>query len=457
MSSLQATVSGSLSRLLPAGVPRFIVALSGGPDSVAILSLCNRWSHSSKGRAVAEALHVHHGIRGAEADRDARHCARICSQLGIPLHIVTEDVEKKALAASISIETAGREVRRARYVDICKARSAPLVITGQHGDDQAETVLGNLLRGCGLRGLRGMEPVTEIGVSGIKLARPLLGIRKSEILQHLERAELASMEDSTNQSDVYRRNRLRLETIPSLQRENPDIVSSLMSISVESRRRWEILQSRIDKCLAKAHILPPRISLPPGCWIDIEGPEIADLLRSAVLRAFGDEGGLVREHLNSLEKLATGESRSASLLLPGARKAIRCGGWIHIGPATGTPEPQLKPFQISPDTATDSLGVRWLSSFSEPLTIRSLEQGEKIPGRSGSIEELLRIQGVPPGIRQNWPLAVDQGGQIRWFAGYRNADREAAAMVSVSIANRCSVDELCYHLLRTSCPESRQE
>ncbi|MGE4602081.1 MAG: tRNA lysidine(34) synthetase TilS [Planctomycetota bacterium] len=446
--SLQATITRSLSRLIPNEAKRYIVALSGGPDSVALLSLCKTWSSGSKNRAVPEALHVHHGIRQEEADRDARHCARICARLGIPLHFVTEDVKHKALSQSISLETAGREVRRSRFVAVGRARSAPIVLTGHHGDDQAETVLGNLLRGCGLRGLRGMEPISEIGTSGVKIGRPLLGIRRSEILKHLDEVGLESIEDSSNQLLSHRRNRLRLEILPALEREGPEIISSLLNISHESRRRWKILQHRIDQCLDLAYIRPPRISLRPDCCKGFEGPEIADLLRSAILRSTGEEGGLIREHLGSLERLVTGEARSSSVSLPGHRKAIRCGGWIHIGPSNDPVEKDLLPFQICPETPTDSLGIRWHSSFSETLTVRSLEAGEKIPGRRGSIEELLRVQGVPADLRQHWPLAVDAAGQIRWFAGFCSQTSKPADGVSISATDSGSTDELCYHLLR---------
>lgn len=446
--SLQATITRSLSRLIPNEAKRYIVALSGGPDSVALLSLCKTWSSGSKNRAVPEALHVHHGIRQEEADRDARHCARICARLGIPLHFVTEDVKHKALSQSISLETAGREVRRSRFVAVGRARSAPIVLTGHHGDDQAETVLGNLLRGCGLRGLRGMEPISEIGTSGVKIGRPLLGIRRSEILKHLDEVGLESIEDSSNQLLSHRRNRLRLEILPALEREGPEIISSLLNISHESRRRWKILQHRIDQCLDLAYIRPPRISLRPDSCKGFEGPEIADLLRSAILRSTGEEGGLIREHLGSLERLVTGEARSSSVSLPGHRKAIRCGGWIHIGPSSDPVEKDLLPFQICPETPTDSLGIRWHSSFSETLTVRSLEAGEKIPGRRGSIEELLRVQGVPADLRQHWPLAVDAAGQIRWFAGFCCQTSKPADGVSISATDSGSTDELCYHLLR---------
>ncbi|MGE4618354.1 MAG: tRNA lysidine(34) synthetase TilS, partial [Planctomycetota bacterium] len=335
--SLLAKTSRGISDLIPAEASRFIVALSGGPDSVALLSLSQAWSKGARSRPVVEALHIHHGLRDHEADRDANHCANLCARLGIPFHLVVEDAAKKSHSDSLSLETAGREIRRARFVELGKARSAPIVLTGHHGDDQAETVLGNLLRGCGLRGLRGMEPLVEIGSSGISIGRPLLKIRRVEILKYLEEIGLHAIEDSSNRSPVHRRNRLRHETVPILEKENPEIVTSLLNISEEARRRWEVLQRRIDRCLERVYIRSPRLSLPPDCCNGLEGPEIGDFLRRAIFQATGEEGGLVREHLRSLEKLVSGESRSASLLLPGNRKAIRCGGWIHIGPEENTP------------------------------------------------------------------------------------------------------------------------
>ena len=448
--SLPATVSSFMTGIVPAGLKCFVVALSGGADSVALLSLCTRWSRAQGDRPRCEALHVHHGLRGEEADRDARHCAQVCSQLQVPLHVVSEPIEMAASSPGVSIETAGRDARRRRFVEICSARSTSLLLTGHHGDDQAETVLGNLLRGCGLRGLRAMQGVSQIDSSQLTIARPLLTCFRSEIEQYLQEVGLTGIEDLSNRSRDHRRNRIRIDLLPMLKRESPEVVSHLLALSDEAKSRWNIVRGRIDSALQLAHLSGSRISLPPECWKIVEGPEVGDLLRQAVLLASGEEGGLNREHLTSLERLATGTSRSASLDLPGARRAMRCGGWLHIGPIPEV-QPAATPIRIQMEPGSHRVmqGIEWTSLVDHPLTIRTLYRGEKCPGRQATIDEELRIRGVPPGPRKEWPLVVDQSDSVCWYAGEEDAGSDRpSAPVSLQVADPELQQELSYHLLR---------
>ncbi len=463
--SLSTTVHSFLSRHLPIDVPRYIVALSGGPDSVALLHSCSQWSSGSSDRPKPEALHVHHGLRGEEADRDARHCARICAHLGVPLHLVSESIESSAQNEGTSIETAGRDTRRRRFAELCGSRSTSMVLTGHHGDDQAETIIGNLLRGCGLRGLRGMEPLSFIESSQITIARPLLAIRRNQIEEYLKPLEMEGNEDLSNRSRAFRRNRIRLDLIPALQLENPDLVSHLLALSEEARARWTIESKRIEQALQQVHLSPPRISLPRQCWQQFEGPELADLLRQAVILGCGEEGGLRREHLQSLVRLASGESRSAMVALPGARLAIRCGGWLHIGPDPTAnhdspswaeeldPLPAL-PCQIEPGSSLVHGGIRWQSLVETSLTLRTPQASEKVPGRQTTVEETLRCQGVPPRLRRHWPLVFDASNNRLWFAGQDLDPLHSAAPVALTAAESATELELSYHLLRVLTPRS---
>ncbi|MDE0961458.1 MAG: tRNA lysidine(34) synthetase TilS [Planctomycetota bacterium] len=463
--SLSTTVSIFLSRHLPTDVKRYIVALSGGPDSVALLHSCGQWSNGANDRPMPEALHVHHGLRGEEADRDARHCATICGQLRVPLHMVSESIESSANSHGTSIETAGRNARRRRFTQLCRSRSTSMVLTGHHGDDQAETVIGNLLRGCGLRGLRGMEPLSDIPSSPVTIARPLLAIRRSEIDEYLKSVAVEGIEDLSNRSREFRRNRIRLDLIPAMELENPDLVSQLLALSEEARERWSIERRRIQQALKQAHLSPPRISLPSHCWQRFEGPELADLLRQAVILGCGEEGGLRREHLQSLVRLATGESRSASLALPGARSAIRCGGWLHIGPdptaatdssvpATDLDQGPRLPCEIQPRSSRIQWGIRWQSLVDTPLTLRTLQPGEKVAGRQATIEETLRCQGVPPRLRHQWPLIEDSAGGRVWFAGQDLDPLRPTAPVTLTAAAAEFQWDLSYHLMRVLTPPS---
>lgn len=206
-----------------------LVGLSGGADSVCLLCALKELQEE-EGLALS-ALHVHHGIRGEEADRDARFCEELCQMLGVPCRVVSVDVPAMAAEEKMSLEEAARRVRygelEAQRQQIVQEQSGDLpgagadcakdsnaerqmlrrpqvyIAVAHHREDQAETVLWNLFRGSGLKGLGGMEPVNGAVI------RPLLEVSKAEILEYLRQQSMEWQQDSTNDSDEYTRNRIR--------------------------------------------------------------------------------------------------------------------------------------------------------------------------------------------------------------------------------------------------------
>ena len=187
-----------------------LTALSGGADSVCLLCVLKELQQEMG--YTLSALHVHHGIRGAEADEDAAFCQELCRQLHVPCETVWVDVPAAAAAQKVSTEEAARNLRyqaleaqRQRLADQYADGDASRVYiaVAHHQEDQAETVLWNLFRGSGLKGLSGMAPVNGAVI------RPLLEIGKEEILNYLRQQEQAWRQDSTNDSDEYTRNRIR--------------------------------------------------------------------------------------------------------------------------------------------------------------------------------------------------------------------------------------------------------
>lgn len=187
-------------QMIPPG-SRVIVGLSGGGDSVCLLSVL-RCLAPELAFSLA-ALHVHHGIRGEEADEDAAFCARLCDKWDIPFETACVDVPALAAAHGQSPEEAAREARYGRLEEYRRRLGAQRIAVAHHQEDNAETVLWNLLRGAGLRGLSGMRPVNGV------LIRPLLETPKAEILCYLEKEGLAWRQDRTNEEDCYTRNRIR--------------------------------------------------------------------------------------------------------------------------------------------------------------------------------------------------------------------------------------------------------
>ena len=170
---------------------RIVVGLSGGADSVALLLLLSEYRE--KGQIEVEALHVHHGIRGETADRDQAFCEAFCRERGIPLKIVKKDVPEMALGLHMSLEEAGREARYEAFEEYQREHPGSRTALAHHQNDQAETMLFRLMRGTGLRGLRGMEPVR------LPYIRPLLCVTKEEILEFLKEEGISWEEDESNQ------------------------------------------------------------------------------------------------------------------------------------------------------------------------------------------------------------------------------------------------------------------
>lgn len=185
------------------------VALSGGADSVALLHML---LHSVA--CPLHAVHVHHGIRGEEADRDAAFCEQLCASLGVPFTLICLDVPALAAKTGEGVETVARRARYEALDGFLRANAIPLLATAHHADDQLETMLQHLLRGAGLRGICGIPACRALGDATV--VRPLLRVCKDEILAYCARASLPFVTDSTNDEPCCPRNRLRLDVIPIL-------------------------------------------------------------------------------------------------------------------------------------------------------------------------------------------------------------------------------------------------
>ena len=191
-----------------------IVALSGGADSVCLLMVLKQLATPE---FLLRAVHVHHGIRGAEADRDEAFAQKLCESLSVPLCVAYCHVPAYAAEHGLSEEEAGRILRyqvlekeAGKWEQELPAGSRVKIALAHHRDDNAETILHHLLRGSGLTGLAGIRPVQG------RRIRPLLCVGREEIRAYLEAGHISWCEDSTNQSPDYTRNRIRSQVLPLL-------------------------------------------------------------------------------------------------------------------------------------------------------------------------------------------------------------------------------------------------
>ena len=193
---------------LPEG--KALLGLSGGRDSVALLHLLLAAGHRD-----LVVCHLNHGLRGRESDADAAFVRSMAEKHGLACELAKTNVKAQAKKKKLSIETAAREARHAFFKRMSRKHGTRDVLLAHHADDQAETILGNVLRGCGLEGLAGMRLVTDLD-NGLRFLRPLLQVRRSEIDAYVAAQCLAYREDSSNASAEHRRNRLRHEALPML-------------------------------------------------------------------------------------------------------------------------------------------------------------------------------------------------------------------------------------------------
>lgn len=299
---------------------RVLLGLSGGRDSVALLHVL-----AELGVDLC-ACHVNHGIRGAEADADAAFCAELCARLGVPFCCESADVPALARRCRVSLETAGRAVRRRVLAEQARARGCASVALAHHADDQAETALFRLARGSA--GWRGMLPLRR--ERGLWWLRPLLGCRRAELTAWLTARGLRWREDATNAQDDAARNRLRHDVLPRLS-------AALGRDAVPLIARSARLQAEGAQALAEALAALPledpqgRLYLP-----FLAGRSVA--FRKAVLHDYVTRRGVpeVSEKMVlALEAMLDPQAQAHALCLPGGWTARRRHRRLELLPPAG--------------------------------------------------------------------------------------------------------------------------
>lgn len=283
------------------------VALSGGADSVALLHmLCN------SSTCELYAVHVHHGIRGEEADRDADFCAQLCNTLHVPFTLLHADVPALAEKTGESLETAARAARYEAIEAFLREREIPLLATAHHADDQLETMLQHLLRGAGLRGLCGIPACRALGHATV--VRPLLRVSKDEILAYCRAASLPFVTDSTNNEPCCARNRLRLEVIPVLRELWPNAAATAARCAATLTEDEAYLASLADDFIKREGHTPACTAL-----ATLPSPVFARVMQALLPKP------PEASHIDALAALVRDARPHAALSLPGATARIERG------------------------------------------------------------------------------------------------------------------------------------
>lgn len=434
--------------LLKPGI-RLGIAISGGADSVALLRALIQQSRELG--LILYAAHLHHGLRGAEADADLAFCRDLAASLEIPFHSASVDTTAESRAGlgkpAESIEEAARRLRYSWFRQLLTQVPLDAIATAHTLDDQAETVLAKFLRGAWTEGLSGIYPILEFQEG--RIVRPLLCTARSEIEAYLRAIGQSWREDSSNRHLAFTRNRIRHELLPQLETWNPQLrrqLAQMAELAREEQAWWENEVARI----APQFILPGRpvrggghASAGDGLALDIM--RLADLppalQRRLIRHAAGQLGSALDfDATEVLRKLAlegrAGQSHSASRGLRGERthRELRLSIGSATGPSKDDPDVAVSEYviPIPGESVARAFGMRLRiesegSSSAESsnlaprqAVLRPWKAGDRVrlrhsagPRKVKEVLERLRITG--PG-RVRWPV-LEFDGRIIWMQG----------------------------------------
>lgn len=401
-----------------------VLGVSGGADSVLLLHALASLREPME--IDIHAVHVHHGIRGAEADGDAEFVRELCGQLSVPCRVVHADVPSIAREEKLTVEEAGRKIRYQCFFDEMERVGAAKLAVAHHRDDSAETILFNLVRGSGIKGLCGIAPVQG------RIIRPLIDLRRAEIEEVLWSAEFCWREDSTNQEMVYSRNRIRHGLIPYLERElNLDAVEHLAKMAGILRDIDEHMEAETEKWI-ELHAEPGTLPVGP-----LKAADRA-LQGYLIRKRLGELGGLkdiTVEHVEMIRRLLdkTGEK---TVCLPGRRSVRREYEQLVFDTGneekgTGMIPAELSICEISLEKVKKIASDPYTKCFDYDkikfnLRLRTRKPGDSLvvfsDGRSQSVKEFMINAKIPAGQRDRIPLLVS-GDEVVWIVGYRASEK----------------------------------
>lgn len=431
---------------------RVLVAVSGGPDSVALLHLLVRIAPERRlGLGVA---HLHHGLRGAEADRDAAFVADMASSLDLAVHVERRDVHSVRSREGLSPEEAARRVRYEFLNDAKVAGRYDRVALGHHADDNAELVLMRLIQGTGPAGTAGMAPVRGDG-----FVRPLIHARREEILAFLDAEGIPRVADTSNADDRFLRNRIRRRLLPTLRREfNPEAVAALNRYA-EIRREEEnwladLARELTDRCTLRSGEETTTLSV--SALRELVPAARRRVLRAAVERVRGHLRRISLDHVAAVDALLDGDGRARRLDLPDRVRAARAGGELRLIRIPGDPRrwterppeydhrmngpgalelpeigARISVAEVPPPALREAGRAGQHVAFFDmrkvrfPLVVRNARPGDRFTplGMSGTrkVADFLADRKVPAPDRPRCPVLLS-GNRIIWVAGHRIDD-----------------------------------
>ncbi|MFP3902648.1 MAG: tRNA lysidine(34) synthetase TilS [Armatimonadota bacterium] len=428
---------------------RVLAAVSGGQDSVALVGLlCEMRAAMDLHIVVA---HYNHGIR-PDADEDEQFVRELARERGCRVVVGRGDVPGHAQKHAMNLEAAARRLRYAFLEETASRENMDRIAVGHTATDVAETLLMNVLRGAGMHGLASIPPVRK------RIIRPLIYISREQTESYCRQAGIDYRVDTTNRDTDYRRNQIRLELLPHLEREyGPGVVQALLRASLAARQELEWTRPVVEEAWEDCRV---HVGAPAALCV-LEAAEFPRGLLVRVLRRMCGAAGLdLRklqwEHYDDIANLIYGESGTGRISLPGDFRARREYDVLMIEPARDicqnsedfdiileTPGSTELPHgrivhidekeytaaqEFPPATAPQAIID---AAVEDPLRARSLKPGDTfVPlGMNGSkkVSDFLIDEKVPAHQRQSVIAIVDGENRILWLVGHRISQIAAAS------------------------------
>ena len=402
---------------------RVLLAVSGGADSIVMLHLFRRM-----GADIAVA-HCNFRLRGAESDADEAFVRGICQELGVPLRVAQFDTLAHAQQHGISIEMAARELRYRFFGQMASELGCQRIAVAHNLDDQAETLLLNLLRGTGIRGLAAMRPLSG------RIIRPLLFAPRADIERYAQLHRIAYRTDSTNASTEYKRNKLRHNVMPQLRSINPSAAQSIAATAAHVQQALALLEQQLAAIAQQAVAQLPSghtaiciDALPPGPTAELfvveelmrrglsagQAAQAAALLNAPTGRRV-EAGGLCitrdRQHLVLVP------------LTPPPGEVLIDAGCVEVDYIVHLLISTYDDAQILPADRRPQVALLDRDRLQFPLRLRTWQAGDRfVPlGMRGrkKLSDFLTDQKLPAHLKRRAQVLLSANGDVVWVVGYR--------------------------------------
>lgn len=397
---------------------RILAAVSGGPDSLALLLALHALSEE-EGFSLVSCVVNHHLRR--EAAEEAVFVEKVSASLSVPCLVKNADVPAYRKAFGGSVETAARELRYGALLEAARDMDCGTVALAHHKGDQAETVLAHLLRGSGLTGLSGMRPRRDGRI------RPFLCVTKEEILGFLKEFPYAYCHDATNDVPDATRNKIRLSLLPALRQYNPQITESLCRTAEVIGEEDRYMEEAAEKALGGA-------SWDGGSFRLDQFAALPLALKRRVLRLIWEKAGgrvlsfeEMERMLDFLEKPETGRRTSAAgiILTLSYGRALLAKGSTRSGEASPTPDAGAWALDVEILTEKPRAEKNQLVLDADAvgeIRLRTRRAGDRLAplGMEGTkpLTKCMKELQIPQELRDSWPLAADEE-RIYWICGKR--------------------------------------